>query len=75
MCGGGAPRAQKRDLEAERLEAERKATEKANAEIAYRRSRRRSQSLIANPGGAAGLSSLIAQGVGALPTTGKDTLG
>lgn len=71
MCGGGAPKAQKRDLEAERLEAERKATEKANAEVAYRRSRRSSQSLIANPGGAAGLgSTLIAQ-----QPVGKPTLG
>ena len=75
MCGGGAPKAQRRDLEAERLEAERKATEKANAEIAYRRSRRRSQSLIANPSGAAGLSSLIAQPALANPAVGKDTLG
>lgn len=70
MCGGGgSPKVVERDLEAERIEAERKATQKANAELAYRRSRRSSQSLIANPGGAAGLTSLIAQ------PAGKDTLG
>lgn len=70
MCGGSTPKVQTRDLESERLEAERKATEKANSEIAYRRSRRSSQSLIANPGGAGGLTSLIAQ-----QPVGKDALG
>ena len=64
------PKVVKRDLAAEQEEAARKATEKANAEIAYRRSRRAQSSLIANPGGAAGLTSLIAS-----PYTQKDTLG
>lgn len=56
MCGGKAPKPVKRDLEAEQLEAERKATEKANAEIAYKRKNRGKSSLIANTGGASGLS-------------------
>ena len=71
MCGGGkAPKPVKRDLLKEQEKAARKATEKANAEIAYRRSGRRRSSLIVNPGGAAGLNSLIAT-----PYTPTDTLG
>lgn len=63
---------QKRDVAAEQAAADRKATLAANAELAYRRSKRKSQSLIANPGGAGGVSSpgsVISQPVG------KDTLG
>lgn len=70
MCGGSAPKPVKRDLQAEQLLAERTATKEANAELAAKRTRRRNSSLIANPGGAAGLTgSAISQPVG------KDTLG
>lgn len=69
MCSSPKkPKVEKRDLKAEQLEAERKATLKANAEAAYQKGKRRASSLIANPGGAGGTSA-IAQ------TTGKDTLG
>ncbi len=70
MCLNNTPKVEKRDVKAEQLEAEREATLKANQEIAARRSGRRRSSLIANPGGAAGLGgTAIAQPVG------KDTLG
>lgn len=64
MCKPKTPKVQKRDLAAEQLAAERDATEKANAEVAFRKGRRRKSSLIANPGGAAGLygGSAISQG-------------
>lgn len=69
MCGG-TPKVEKRDLKAEQLDAERLATQRANREIAQRRARRAGQSLIANPGGAAGLTgSFISQ------PPGKQTLG
>ncbi len=68
MCGGRPPKVVERDLQAEQLAAERKATEKANAEVAYRRGKRRKSSLIANPGGAAGVSAIS-------QPAGKDTLG
>lgn len=70
MCGG-TPKVETRDLAGEKLAADRVATQRANSEIASRRGKRQSQSLIANPGGAAGLSggSVIAQ------TQGKQTLG
>ena len=56
MCNfGSIPKVQRRDVAAEQREAERKATEKSNADLAGRRARRRSQSLIANRGGAGGL--------------------
>jgi hypothetical protein len=70
MCGG-TPKVQQRDLKAEQLDAERLATEKANAEISYRKNARRKSSLLANAGGAAGTSygSALAQ------APGKQTLG
>lgn len=67
MCGS-TPNVQRRDLQAEQLEAERKATEKANAELAFRKRNRQQSSLLATAGGAGGLSA-ISQPVG------KDTLG
>lgn len=69
MCGG-APKVVKRDLQAEQLEAERKATETANAEVAFRKGRRRNSSLLANPGGASGI-----YGGGSAISQGKDRLG
>ena len=56
MCGG-TPSVQRRDIRAEKLEADRESTVKANAEIASRRSRRAASSLISNAGGAGGLGS------------------
>lgn len=69
MCGGGPKPAPARDIQGEQLEAERKATAKSNAEVAAKKRNRRASSLIANPGGAAGLGSAISQPVG------KETLG
>jgi len=70
VCLGSTPSAPPpRDLEAEKLESERKATEKANAETAFRRTQRRKSSLIANAGGAAGTSAISSY------TSGKQTLG
>ena len=57
MCGS-TPKVQRRDLAAEQLVADRTATTKANAEIAARKSKRAQSSLIANAGGAAGLSAI-----------------
>lgn len=61
MCFQKTPKPVRRDLDAEQRAAELKATEKANADIAGSRARRKSQSLIANPFGAAGLGSAITQ--------------
>lgn len=65
MCGS-APRVERRDLQAEQRQADAEATRRANTEIAQRRARRQSQSLIANPGGAAGITggSVISQPIG-----------
>jgi hypothetical protein len=70
MCGGSRPSVEKRDLRGEKLEADREATRRANAEVAARRTSRARQSLITNPGGAAGLG-----GSAISVTTGRDTLG
>ncbi len=68
MCGGDQPNVVKRDPLAEQAIADRTATQKANAELAYKRKQRQNSSLIANAGGAAGVSA-ISQPVG------KDKLG
>jgi 2-phosphoglycerate kinase len=69
MCGG-APKVEKRDIRGEKLEADREATRRANAEIAARRAKRAQSSLIANTGGAAGLGT---SAISVQP--GSDTLG
>ena len=68
MCGGKPPPVQQRDLKAEEEAAARKATVKSNSEAAYRKSQTRKNSLIANYGGAGGVSA-ISQPIG------KDRLG
>lgn len=72
MCKltGGTPQVQKRDLKAEKLEADREATRGANAEIASRKAKRQRSSLISNVGGSAGLG-----GSAISINRGKDTLG
>ncbi|MDX1496957.1 MAG: hypothetical protein R3352_05330 [Salinisphaeraceae bacterium] len=70
MCGGGAPDPVRRDPVKEQLEAERKATQAANAEEAVRKRGRRSSSLLATVGKKAGLLES-----GSVITRGKDTLG
>lgn len=69
MCGG-TPKVEKRDIKGEKLQADREATRRANAEIAARRSKRVQSSLISNVGGAAGLGS---SAISIQP--GSDTLG
>lgn len=69
MCGG-PPKVQRRDIRAEKLQADREATRRANAEIAARRARRAQSSLISNVGGAAGLGSSAIS-----VQAGKDNLG
>ena len=66
MGGGSAPEPVKRDPVAEQLEAERKATEKANADASVRRVSRKRSSLLATAGQQAGVTAL---------SKGKDTLG
>ncbi len=76
MCGRAkTPKVQQRDPVAEQEEAARKATLTANAELAYRRSKRQSSSLIANVGGARG--AMPSPGVGSVISQpiGKSTLG
>jgi len=69
MCGG-TPKVEKRDIQGEKLQADREATRKANAEIAARKASRAKSSLISNVGGAAGLGSSAIS-----VTQGRDTLG
>jgi hypothetical protein len=76
MCGGGGstPRVVERDPIKEQLDADRRATKKANSELAVRRKNRRFSSLLATGGGRAGLMATGAQSVLA-SAQGKDTLG
>lgn len=70
MCGGGGQKVVYRDVEKEAKEAERDATLKANAELAYQKNRRKASSLTAS----SALSR--SQGYGsAIGAAGKDTLG
>lgn len=70
---GSSPRVVNRDPVAEKLEADRKATEAANADTAKRKSSARNSSLLATAGKRAGL---LDQGVGAsVLERGKKTLG
>lgn len=72
MCGS-TPNVVTRDPVAEKLEADRKATEAANADTAKRKSSRRNSSLLATAGKRAGL---IDDGVtGSVLSRGKTTLG
>ena len=76
MCGKAkAPKVTPRDPLAEQEEAARKATLAANAELAYRRSKRQSSSLIANVGGARGAGPMPSMGSIISQPTGKSTLG
>jgi hypothetical protein len=71
MCGS-TPNVVKRDPVAEKLEADRKATEAANADAAKRKSSLRNSSLLATAGKRAGL---IEDGPASVLERGKKTLG
>ena len=71
MCGS-TPDVVRRDPVAEKLEADRKATEAANADTAKRKSALRNSSLLATAGKRAGL---IDEGVSNVLERGKKTLG
>lgn len=69
---GGRPDPVRRDPVAEQAEADRKATEAANADSAKRRASRRKSSLLATAGQKAGL---VSESSSVLGSAGKTTLG